>query len=383
MKEQFVLRTLAQVARPIQETALSRELKRRRHKISKGGLYKILHGKRVKPLLKIKKLSRKNTQIDFDLKNEDTRRFLLDCQIQEPPRELIQEAERDVKVILDLLPKAAKLGLQTYEIVVQLAAQVVLLKYAERVMEDVRIEAESITSETALQVEEYYSRRSKTLRLIYRDGIKKLMNAKIDGSQIDWKNAVTLVRNGWSDASELIREGNREGYEKNCIKLDKLVPPEVPKSSNVIRCPSTGVPISLTAAERAALNDAMRRDRFIPRIKKRMSAQRLQLFADAVKKSNIEKIEDQLRNTPSLLNTPLEDGKTAIHLASESGDIATFNFLLEHGARIDVKDQNGKTPVDIAKRFGHRRIENELEKRLPLESRWKMKPKEVAEGKTP
>jgi uncharacterized protein len=41
-------------------------------------------------------------------------------------------------------------------------------------------------------------------------------------------------------------------------------------------------------------------------------------------------------------------GQTALFLAAEMGRTEVVRFLLDHGARVDVKDDMGRTPVDVA-----------------------------------
>ena len=44
------------------------------------------------------------------------------------------------------------------------------------------------------------------------------------------------------------------------------------------------------------------------------------------------------------------DGKTPLHYAYEYGHIPIANYLISVGARQKVKDNNGKTPFDLAKK---------------------------------
>jgi len=45
-------------------------------------------------------------------------------------------------------------------------------------------------------------------------------------------------------------------------------------------------------------------------------------------------------------------GQTALHYVAEIGRAPVVKYLLEHGARIDVKDDMGRTPIDVAKGTG-------------------------------
>jgi ankyrin repeat protein len=42
-------------------------------------------------------------------------------------------------------------------------------------------------------------------------------------------------------------------------------------------------------------------------------------------------------------------GQTALHLAAELGRVPVVKYLIEHGARADLKDEAGKTPLDLIK----------------------------------
>jgi uncharacterized protein len=50
-------------------------------------------------------------------------------------------------------------------------------------------------------------------------------------------------------------------------------------------------------------------------------------------------------------------GQTTLFFAAESGRTDVVKYLLEHGATIDVRDDAGKTPVDVAKGSGEGRSE--------------------------
>jgi ankyrin repeat protein len=43
------------------------------------------------------------------------------------------------------------------------------------------------------------------------------------------------------------------------------------------------------------------------------------------------------------------DGMTALHLAAAQGWNEVATFLLEHGAKLDVRDKSGRLPIDVAK----------------------------------
>jgi ankyrin len=48
------------------------------------------------------------------------------------------------------------------------------------------------------------------------------------------------------------------------------------------------------------------------------------------------------------INEANDRGETALHAAAERGGQELVRFLVEHGARLDAKDKNGHTPLDVA-----------------------------------
>lgn len=49
------------------------------------------------------------------------------------------------------------------------------------------------------------------------------------------------------------------------------------------------------------------------------------------------------------LNHVEDNGDTALHIATKRGNIEIVKMLLDHGAKIDLKNVNDKTVLDIAK----------------------------------
>ena len=45
-------------------------------------------------------------------------------------------------------------------------------------------------------------------------------------------------------------------------------------------------------------------------------------------------------------------GQTALHLAADLGRAPVVKYLLEHGAATDLKDDAGKTPLDLVQGKG-------------------------------
>jgi ankyrin repeat protein len=72
---------------------------------------------------------------------------------------------------------------------------------------------------------------------------------------------------------------------------------------------------------------------------------------DALRESDLAAIERELRRDPSAVNSSDEDGDTPLHLAAQAEDTAEsaefMNFLLDHGASLDVPNRLGFTPVYV------------------------------------
>jgi uncharacterized protein len=78
----------------------------------------------------------------------------------------------------------------------------------------------------------------------------------------------------------------------------------------------------------------------------------------ALRESDLATIQRELRRDPSAVNTADEDGNTPLHRAAQAEDTAEsaefMNFLLDHGAALDVPNQLGFTPVYVALLRNHR-----------------------------
>ena len=48
-------------------------------------------------------------------------------------------------------------------------------------------------------------------------------------------------------------------------------------------------------------------------------------------------------------NAPQEGGFTPLHAAAQNGDMQTIQTLLFHGADVDIKSAEGKSPLDYAR----------------------------------
>jgi ankyrin repeat protein len=78
----------------------------------------------------------------------------------------------------------------------------------------------------------------------------------------------------------------------------------------------------------------------------------------ALRESDLATIRRELRRDPSVVNTTDEDGNTSLHRAAQAEDTAEsaafINFLLDHGAELDVSNQLGFTPVYVTLFRNHR-----------------------------
>ena len=53
-------------------------------------------------------------------------------------------------------------------------------------------------------------------------------------------------------------------------------------------------------------------------------------------------------------------GRTLLHVVVEMGGIRAVRLLLEHGADVNVRDKDGRTPSELGSRWGQQEIVNLL-----------------------
>ena len=77
-------------------------------------------------------------------------------------------------------------------------------------------------------------------------------------------------------------------------------------------------------------------------------------FLKAVKDRDGAKATDLLgKGGPNLVNTPeFSTGERAIHVVARERDLSWLGFLIQKGARVDLKDNQGNTPLINAARVG-------------------------------
>jgi len=68
---------------------------------------------------------------------------------------------------------------------------------------------------------------------------------------------------------------------------------------------------------------------------------------------NIAEVRKKLRTQPALLNIRDGDGRTPLHHAAQSGNMALCNLLLELGADVNESNVGGHIPLHFAAFSGH------------------------------
>jgi ankyrin repeat protein len=79
----------------------------------------------------------------------------------------------------------------------------------------------------------------------------------------------------------------------------------------------------------------------------------------AAQKNNLKVLETLMRHFTSarkkiVINTKDKTGRTPLHIASFRGEEEVIGFLIQHGARNDVKDVSSLCPSQLANRQGRR-----------------------------
>ena len=76
-------------------------------------------------------------------------------------------------------------------------------------------------------------------------------------------------------------------------------------------------------------------------------------FLQAVKERDGAKVEGLVSAPGSIvINTKDGDGETALHMVTRGRDLAWLSFLLKKGARPDVQNKEGNTPLLLASQLG-------------------------------
>lgn len=77
-------------------------------------------------------------------------------------------------------------------------------------------------------------------------------------------------------------------------------------------------------------------------------------FLEAVRKQNGAEVEQALGETgPTVVNTrDVSNGETALHIVTARRDLTWLNFLLAKGAKPNVRNDRGVTPLSLAVALG-------------------------------
>ena len=70
----------------------------------------------------------------------------------------------------------------------------------------------------------------------------------------------------------------------------------------------------------------------------------------------VKRIQALIKDSPDLINAPLENGMTLLQSAAQSGKLAVVRALLENGAAVDGLRQRGPTPLMFAADNGHKAV---------------------------
>lgn len=78
-------------------------------------------------------------------------------------------------------------------------------------------------------------------------------------------------------------------------------------------------------------------------------------FLKAVRDRDGAKANDLLgKGSPTLIDTPdASTGERGLHIAVKERDLGWVGFLIQKGARVDLKDGQGNTPLMVAARIGN------------------------------
>src|SRR5262245_51154934 len=74
--------------------------------------------------------------------------------------------------------------------------------------------------------------------------------------------------------------------------------------------------------------------------------------ADAVKKGNVAALRTLIQQKADV-NAPQVDGATALHWAIHRDDLESADLLIGAGAKVDVKNREGVTPLSMAALYGN------------------------------
>jgi len=77
---------------------------------------------------------------------------------------------------------------------------------------------------------------------------------------------------------------------------------------------------------------------------------------DAARKGDLAKVQELLKQDPTLVSSREIEGQTPLHFAAASSRTDVAAFLLASKAEVDARDSFGKTPLHRAASFGSKEI---------------------------
>ncbi|MCJ2183857.1 ankyrin repeat domain-containing protein [Novosphingobium sp. 1949] len=78
-------------------------------------------------------------------------------------------------------------------------------------------------------------------------------------------------------------------------------------------------------------------------------------FLESVKKKEGDKVEKAIMDSPLIVNTKdVSTGQTALHVVVARRDLTWLRYLVQHGAKVDLADDHGLTPLQMAVNLGWR-----------------------------
>uniref|UniRef100_A0A672TZ81 Uncharacterized protein n=1 Tax=Strigops habroptila TaxID=2489341 RepID=A0A672TZ81_STRHB len=79
---------------------------------------------------------------------------------------------------------------------------------------------------------------------------------------------------------------------------------------------------------------------------------------ELIAKGNLSELEKTLKDND--INALNSSSETLLHVAAANGHVTIMEYLISKGAKVDVKDKNGRTPLHRAAEKGHDRTMVEM-----------------------
>ena len=76
----------------------------------------------------------------------------------------------------------------------------------------------------------------------------------------------------------------------------------------------------------------------------------------SVCEGNFEQVQERVHNQGQPIHTMNDKKQTLLHLAAQKSYVKLVDWLCEQGARIDLEDNNGSTPMELAKQGKHHEV---------------------------